>query len=70
MMMCTSCMSNYYLCDILEIIDNKKIRENWCKDGDVHILYIKRYVRMTYSELEMWYDIWWYVHTAYQENYI
>jgi hypothetical protein len=27
MMMCTPCKSNYYLCDFLEIIDNKKIRE-------------------------------------------
>jgi hypothetical protein len=27
MMMCTPCMSNYYLCDIfVEIIDNEKIR--------------------------------------------
>jgi hypothetical protein len=25
--MCTPYMSNYYLCDFLEIIDNKKIRE-------------------------------------------
>jgi hypothetical protein len=27
MMICTPCMSNYYLCNFLEIIDNKKIRE-------------------------------------------
>jgi hypothetical protein len=27
MMMCIPCISNYYLCDFLEIIDNKKIRE-------------------------------------------
>jgi hypothetical protein len=26
MMMCTLCMSNYYLCVLLETIDNKKIR--------------------------------------------
>jgi hypothetical protein len=26
MMICTSCIYNYYLCDFLEIIDNKKIR--------------------------------------------
>jgi hypothetical protein len=28
MMMYTPCISNYYLCDFLEIIDNKKIDES------------------------------------------
>jgi hypothetical protein len=28
MMMYTSCISNYYLCDFLEFIDNKKIDES------------------------------------------
>jgi hypothetical protein len=27
-MMRTPCMSNYYLCDFLKIIDNKKIEKN------------------------------------------
>jgi hypothetical protein len=26
MMICTPCMSNYYLCDFLEIIDHEKIK--------------------------------------------
>jgi hypothetical protein len=36
-------MSNYYLCDFLEIIDNKKIEESDEADDDVYILYVKRY---------------------------
>jgi hypothetical protein len=43
MIMCIPYMSNYYLCDFLEIIDNKKIEENNGSDDDVYILHIKRY---------------------------
>jgi hypothetical protein len=28
MMMCTPYMSDYYLCDFLEVIDNKKLEKN------------------------------------------
>jgi hypothetical protein len=38
MMICTPCMSNYYLCDFLKIIDNKK-REKWA-DDDGYILHV------------------------------
>jgi hypothetical protein len=50
MMMCTSCMSNYYLCIFLEIID-KKIEKNDGTKDDVYILHVKRYVINTYNEL-------------------
>jgi hypothetical protein len=51
--MCTLCMSNYYLCDLLvEIIDNKKIKKNDEVDDDVYIVRDKRYVIRTYSGLE------------------
>jgi hypothetical protein len=50
-MMCTHCISNYYLCDFLEIIDNRKIEENEKTNNNVYILYIKRYTITTYSEL-------------------
>jgi hypothetical protein len=50
-MMCTLCISNYYLCDFLEIIDNKKILKNGVTDNDVYIMHIKRYVIKTYSAL-------------------
>jgi hypothetical protein len=53
MMMCTSCMSNYYLCDFLEIIDNKKIDESDETDDDVYIVHVKEYVIKTYSELKI-----------------
>jgi hypothetical protein len=53
MVMCTPCMSNYYLCDFLEIIDNKKIKESDKADDDMYILHIKIYVINTYSGLEM-----------------
>jgi hypothetical protein len=44
-MMCTRCMSNYYLCDFfVEIIDNEK---NDRADDDVYILHIKRYAIST-----------------------
>jgi hypothetical protein len=53
MMMCTSCMSNYYLCVFLEIIDNKKIDENDETDDDVYIVHVKEYTIRTYSELKI-----------------
>jgi hypothetical protein len=43
-MMCTPSRSNYYLCDFLEIIDNEKIEKSDGADGDVCILYVKRYL--------------------------
>jgi hypothetical protein len=44
MMMCTSYMSNYYLCEFfIEIIDNKKLEKSDRIDNDVHILHVKRY---------------------------
>jgi hypothetical protein len=53
MMMCTSCMCNYYLCGFLEIINNEtKIEESVVADDDVYILHVKRYVIMTCSRLE------------------
>jgi hypothetical protein len=51
MMMCTTCMSNYYLCDFLEIIDNKKFRGNYERDNNVYILHVKRYTLKICSEL-------------------
>jgi hypothetical protein len=42
-MMCTHCMSNYYLCGFLEIIDNKKIEEN----------------DETYNEEICYKELWW-----------
>jgi hypothetical protein len=41
MMMCTPYMSNYYLCDFFEIIDN----------DDVYILHVKIYDIRIYSGL-------------------
>jgi hypothetical protein len=41
--MYTLYISNYYLCDFLEIIDNKKIKKNGVTDNDVYIMHIKRY---------------------------
>jgi hypothetical protein len=52
MMMCAPDMSNYYLCDFLEIIDNKKLEENDGANDDVYILYVKRYAIRTCSGLE------------------
>jgi hypothetical protein len=52
-MMCTLCMSNYYLCDFKEIIDNKKLEENKWVDNDMHIVHVKRYDIKTYRELGM-----------------
>jgi hypothetical protein len=51
-MMCIYYMSNYYLCDFLEIIDNKKIEENDGVDDDMYIMHVKRYAIKTYSILE------------------
>jgi hypothetical protein len=48
---CTSCMCNYYLYDVLEIIDNKELEKIDGADDDVYIIYIKRYFIMTYSGL-------------------
>jgi hypothetical protein len=42
-MICTSHLSNYYLCDFLEIIDNKKVEESDEIDNDMYILQVKRY---------------------------
>jgi hypothetical protein len=53
MMMYILCVSNYYLCDFLEIIDIKKIRENDGVDDDVHILHVNRYTISTCGELGM-----------------
>jgi hypothetical protein len=44
-------MSNYYLCDFLEIINNKKLKENDRADDDVYIMYVKRYAIRTYRRL-------------------
>jgi hypothetical protein len=52
--MCTPCMSNYYLCDFLEIIDNKKLEKSDRADDDVYNLNIKKYVIETYSGLKRW----------------
>jgi hypothetical protein len=51
MMMCTACMSNYYLCNFLKIIYNINIEKNNMTDNNVYILHVKRYVIRTYSEL-------------------
>jgi hypothetical protein len=51
-MMCKSCMSNYYLYDFLEVIDNEKIEKFDTTDDDLYILHVKRYAIMTYSGLE------------------
>jgi hypothetical protein len=47
--MCTPYMSNYYLYEFLEIINNKKIKKS---NEDMYILHIKRYVIKTCIELE------------------
>jgi hypothetical protein len=49
--MCTPCIPNYYLCDFLKIIDNKKIEKGDKTDDDVYILYVKRCAIITFSEL-------------------
>jgi hypothetical protein len=51
--MCTPCMSNYYLCDFLEIIDIEKIEESDGADDydDVYIMHVKRYAIRTCSGL-------------------
>jgi hypothetical protein len=52
MMMCTPCMSNYYLCEFfIQIKDNKKLEES-DEINDVYILYVKRYAISTYSGLK------------------
>ncbi len=50
MMMCTTCMTNYYLFDFLEIID-KKQRKVMQTDNDMYILHDKKYTINTYSRL-------------------
>jgi hypothetical protein len=50
-MMCTHCISNYYLCGFLEIIDNKKIEESDETYNDVYIMYVKRYAIKSYGGL-------------------
>jgi hypothetical protein len=54
MMMCTPCMSNYYLCDFfIKIIGiEKNLEESDGADDDVYILYVKRYVIRTCSRLK------------------
>jgi hypothetical protein len=51
-MMCKSCMSNYYLYDFLEVIDNEKIEKFDTTDDDLYILHVKGYAIMTCSGLE------------------
>jgi hypothetical protein len=51
MIMCTSCISNYYLCDFLKII-NKKIEKCDETYNNVYILHVKRYAIRTYNGLE------------------
>jgi hypothetical protein len=50
-MMCTSYMSNYYLCIFKEIIKNKKLEKNDRTDDDVYIMYIKIHAINIYSKL-------------------
>jgi hypothetical protein len=41
-MMCTSCMSNYYFCDFfIKIIDNKKLEKSDEVYDDMYILYVR-----------------------------
>jgi hypothetical protein len=52
MMMCTTCIFNYYLCDFLEIID-KKLEKSNMTDDDMYILRIKKYASIkNCSDLE------------------
>ncbi len=53
--MCTPCMSNYYLYDFfVKIIGiEKNLEESDGADDDVYILYVKRYVIRTYSRLKI-----------------
>jgi hypothetical protein len=44
-------MSNYYLCDFLEILD-KKLEKNDDADDDVYIIYVKRYAIRNYNRLK------------------
>jgi hypothetical protein len=48
--MYTSYISNYYLCDFLEIID-KKLEKSDGTYNNMYIIYVKRYVIKTYSVL-------------------
>jgi hypothetical protein len=68
MMMSTHCMSNYYLCYFLEIIDNEKIRGNWW--GRWWCVHTPRDMLRNYSGLGRWCDTWWCVYAACQENCI
>jgi hypothetical protein len=52
MKMDTPGISNYYLCDFLEIID-KKLEKNNITDDDMYILHIKKYASIkNCSDLE------------------
>jgi hypothetical protein len=51
MKMRTPCMSNYYLCDFLEIINNKKLEKSDRTDDEMYIVHIKRYAIRIYSKL-------------------
>jgi hypothetical protein len=51
MMTCTTCMSNYDLCDFLYIIDNKQLEKSDVEDNDVYIMHVKRSAIRTGSGL-------------------
>jgi hypothetical protein len=53
MMLCTPYMSNYYLYNFLEIIDNKKLEQSDEINDKVYIMHIKRYAMRTCNRLEM-----------------
>jgi hypothetical protein len=54
MIMCTLCMSNYYLCKyFVKIKGNKKLQESDGSDDEVYILLVKRYAIRTFSGLGM-----------------
>jgi hypothetical protein len=51
-MMCTTCMFNYYLCDFLyKLYIIKKLEKSDQMDDNVYILYIKIYAIRIYSGL-------------------
>jgi hypothetical protein len=50
-------MSNYYLCDFLEIINNKKIEKCDMTDDDVYILHIE----ICYKELYWDMNVMWHI---------
>jgi hypothetical protein len=46
-LICTPCISNYYLCDFLNIYIIIKLEECDRTDDDVYILNVKRYIIRT-----------------------